>query len=297
MDRTIGDKIKYIRKELNISQEALAKGICAQSEISRIENNKNYPSYYLLLQLSQRLGVDIKDLIDPEKEDKGYRKDYIYEVKNQLKNARRERDYKLIKQIVESELKVPAFKSGPNNLFLLWHKGMVLFHLDKDPEAAIETLKSCLSCENLNKLYTELDINVLNSLGIINRNLGDLLNAKKYLETAINIIKKIEVYKEKQIINKLFYNLSKVYTDLNDTEMSIKLCKKGISYCNSNEDMYLFADFHYQIGRNYIISNEQEIGIDYWHKAKHILEFQGKNKLAQIIKEEIDQYKNTKLLS
>lgn len=61
--------------------------------------------------------------------------------------------------------------------------------------------------------------------------------------------------------------------------------------------MFLFAEFHYQLGRNYIISNKQEIGIDFWHKAKDILEFQGKNKLAQLIKEEIDQYNKTKLLS
>ena len=53
----IGEFIRQRRKELNLSQEDLAYGICEVSTLSRIENGRCTPSRSKINALLQRLGL------------------------------------------------------------------------------------------------------------------------------------------------------------------------------------------------------------------------------------------------
>ena len=53
----IGELIKKRRKELHLTQEQLAEGICEAVTISRIENGYQTPSHHRLLALLQRLDL------------------------------------------------------------------------------------------------------------------------------------------------------------------------------------------------------------------------------------------------
>ncbi|MDH7668825.1 helix-turn-helix transcriptional regulator, partial [Streptococcus pneumoniae] len=52
---TLAEKFRLKRKELRLSQQTLAEGICEQSQISKIERGHFIPSADLLFKLSQRL--------------------------------------------------------------------------------------------------------------------------------------------------------------------------------------------------------------------------------------------------
>ncbi|WP_167449520.1 helix-turn-helix domain-containing protein [Halobacillus trueperi] len=290
MEEKIGDKIKTVRKLYGISQEALAKNICSQSEVSRIESNTHLPSYYVLLRLSNRLGVDINYFLENEEESQ--RNDYLLEVKSQLAEARRQRDYSLLKNIVEFEIKNPLFKKGPIRSYLLWHKGIYQYHLDKEFEKSIKTLLSCLSHQNKSLLFTELDINLLNSIGIIYRNESLLEKALEHLGSAYQMVGRVPSIRDRRLFSKVSYNLSKVYTDLERYVDSLKVCEKGIIECKKNEDMFLFAEFHYQIGRNYFFQLSIEDGLSYLEKAKTIYSLQSKEHLKSIVNEEINYFKD-----
>ncbi|CQR46419.1 Helix-turn-helix domain protein [Paraliobacillus sp. PM-2] len=284
----LGHKIKHYRKKLGLSQHALSYNICDQSVISRIENNEFIPSSYILLKLSQKLMVDIEYLLG---ENTTLTYNYIKEVKDQLDIARRNRDYDAIYDLVRIEENNTLFNSGENKKYLMWHKGIVQYHKLQNAELAINTLKTNLSSEVNNSLYSELDINILNSLGIMYRFDKDLENAKKYIKQAIDIVSR----NDEDLINprielKLFYNYAKVLTDLNQANDSNKVCLKGINKCKKNETLFLFGEFHYQFGRNCIILGRDD-GIEYWEQAHSIFNLQGFKKLAEKTKMEIDHYK------
>lgn len=57
---TLAEKFRLKRKELRLSQQTLAEGICEQSQISKIERGHFIPSADLLFKLSQRLEVPIE---------------------------------------------------------------------------------------------------------------------------------------------------------------------------------------------------------------------------------------------
>lgn len=62
----LSEKFKLKRKELGISQQSLADGICEQSQISKIERGNFIPSADLLYKLSQRLEVTLDYFFNDE---------------------------------------------------------------------------------------------------------------------------------------------------------------------------------------------------------------------------------------
>jgi transcriptional regulator with XRE-family HTH domain len=60
----IGKRIRSVRKAKGISQEVLAKGICSQAQISKIEKCQAQPSVPTLFLISERLGVDCYYFVD-----------------------------------------------------------------------------------------------------------------------------------------------------------------------------------------------------------------------------------------
>lgn len=290
VNELVGDKIKRLRKSLKISQNALAFGICDQSEISRIENNKFKPSFHVLKSVSDRLGVDVDFFLEHD-QDRG---DYVKDVKNELYKARRNRDYEEMDEIIKLESKNPLFQDGENRDFLGWNKGIVLYELSKKKDEAVEIMLSCLSEKNLDNLYKELDINILNSISIVYWWEKEPEKAKYYLEKAYNITNKLLDASNLRVNLKVMYTLSKIYTDLLEFENSLDLCKQGINLCRNKEDMFLFGEFHYQAGRNYLKLNDGEMGLEFMEKAKHLFEFagdEGKGKIAKIIADEIKIYR------
>ncbi|WP_066297570.1 helix-turn-helix domain-containing protein [Bacillus sp. FJAT-29937] len=283
---TIGERIKKLRKKANISQKALSYNICSQSEISRIENNSINPSSFILQKIAERLGVNVEYFYHDRD---SIRQDYIDEIKRQLERYRRLRDYKEIEKILIYESKSPVIlKNEYMKKYIQWHKGIVAYHLYSNPELALKELEEIINTENI---YSELKVDVLNSIGIICRNLKDLKKAAFYLEKGLKIVIDMPFVNKNRIFLKINYNLSKVYTDMNCIDKSLDLCSKGINYCKLYEDMYLFSEFHYQSGRNWLIKGNTQMGLNFWNKAIEILKIEGKTELAKIIEYESQQYK------
>ncbi|SIS40048.1 helix-turn-helix domain-containing protein [Salimicrobium flavidum] len=283
-----GEKIRQLRKQVGMSQIFLAKDVCSQSEISRVERGLNEPSYQMLWTISKKFGVDINYFLDEASMD---REDYFREVKELLEKARRDRDYKFIEEIVDQEAGNPLLQKGNRKRYLKWHKGMVVYHLYNKADEAVTLFLQCLSNSDLDLLITELDMNVLNSVGIIKRNEGELNEAVYYFEKALQVLDRMASLRKERIVRKIYYNLSKVHTDLEEHEQSIDYCEKGRILCIHEEDMFLFAEFHYQLGRNHLLLGNEEEGLDYWEKAKNVIELQQKTSLLKFIEKELETYR------
>ena len=61
----IGLKIKYLRKQHNITQKDLAKSLCVTSQaISKWENGKNMPDITVLPMVAKLFGISMDELFD-----------------------------------------------------------------------------------------------------------------------------------------------------------------------------------------------------------------------------------------
>lgn len=57
------------RKELHVSQESLAKGVCTQATLSKLENNLHVPSMAILEKLCEKLNLNVEDLYRSSKDE------------------------------------------------------------------------------------------------------------------------------------------------------------------------------------------------------------------------------------
>lgn len=71
MSYLIGQKIKEIRKDQNISQDFMANELkMTRQKYSRIENGQSNIAYNTIKEISKILNVDIRDITDVETEKK-----------------------------------------------------------------------------------------------------------------------------------------------------------------------------------------------------------------------------------
>jgi len=60
--KSFGQQIKQLRSERKMTQKELAKGVCSQAELSKIENGKTMPTIDLVQRLSQKLHISMEQL-------------------------------------------------------------------------------------------------------------------------------------------------------------------------------------------------------------------------------------------
>lgn len=291
MEESVGEKVKRLRISRNISQKVLCMGICSQSEISKIENNKIIASSYVLHQIANKLGVDSDYLYRNIRQN--LNNSYIQELKFQFERVRRNRDYSEMNTLLENESKNhPLLKDLYIKNYLIWHQGIVTYHFYNKADEALRILSSILE----RKHSAELDIEILNSMGIICRNENRQEEAVVHFELALNKIKELMIYSRSRLSLKISYNLSKAYSDLHLIDKSIKICNESIKHCKENEDLYLLAEFYYQLGRNLLIKGDAENGIKNWNSSIDTLKIADRTEFISLIKKEIESYQKFSII-
>ncbi|MGM0753030.1 MAG: helix-turn-helix domain-containing protein [Bacillota bacterium] len=284
----VGQKIKELRKNIGLSQEELAEGICTQAQISKIEKGDVFPYASTLFLISRKLGVDVNYFFDIGMTP---RLDYVLEVGRQLQIARRNMDYKEMREVVTAEEENPLFFNNNRNLQLLkWHKGIYQFELDKDLEKAENTLrKSITLTHTTDKIWTEREIEILLTIGVMYFEEGIFERASEIYQEVKSHIEALPHLTDYTIKTRLYYNIARVLTRLSDIDQSTKYCKDAIDWCILKDNMYLLGELHYHIGYNYELQGKVAEAEKYMQKALIVFELQGDDKFIQYIRRKIEK--------
>lgn len=282
----VGQKIKELRKQIGLSQEELATGICTQAQISKIEKGDVYPYASTLYLISQRLGVDVNYFFDIGMTP---RLDYVEEVIHQLKLARKYRNYEELQQIVSTEEKNPLFlQNKKNHQLILWHKGIYEFEKNKDINKAIEYIYQAIDITHTtDKVYSEREIEILSSLGVMYVTEKQYENAYNLLLKAMEHLKALPFLQDKTLKTRLFYNFARVLTRTSRYEESIEYCQEAIKWCLDNDQLYALADLHYHLGYNLECLDNYDEAKSYLEKAAFLFDLQKNETLSSFINQKL----------
>ncbi len=156
---TLAEKFRLKRKELGLSQQTLAEGICEQSQISKIERGHFIPSADLLFKLSQRLEVPL---------------DYFFneqiEVKSNLSNFKQlsaslldDRNYDDLEYLYKIEAERSTFLTLEDRTYLEWIKAIIDFYQYDSKCEAISSLENILLKVSSNTLIYLKALNTLSN--------------------------------------------------------------------------------------------------------------------------------------
>ncbi|NQK93778.1 helix-turn-helix transcriptional regulator [Streptococcus suis] len=187
----LAEKFRLKRKELGLSQQTLAEGICEQSQISKIERGHFIPSADLLFKLSQRLEVPL---------------DYFFneqiEVKSNLSNFKHlsarlldDRNYDDLEYLYKIELDRSTFLTLEDRMYLEWIKAIIDFYQYNLQHEAISYLENILLKASSNTL---IYLKVLNTLS----NFYSLVGREQQYEA--NYSHLVELYQTKNLDHQEF---------------------------------------------------------------------------------------------
>lgn len=285
----VGKKIKELRKQIGLSQEELAEGICTQAQISKIEKGDVYPYATTLYLISKKLGVDVNYFFDIGMTP---RLDYVQEVAHQLKIARRTMNYQDMRDIVKAEENNPLFSQNKqNHQLLVWHKGIYEYMMNKNMEKAIGYLEEAIALSDLtNKVYSEREIEYLLSMGVIFFEEELYEKALHTYKSALDHLKHLPFLNDRTIKTRLYYNIARVSTRLGDFEASVQYCRDGIKWCLQEDHLYLLAELHYHLGYNYELQEDLYNARKYMERASIIFDLQKQCHFVTFIKEKFNKW-------
>lgn len=237
----LGLEIKKWRKHRKLTQIELAKNICHQSEISRIESGEFFPGIDVLLLISNKLQVPIdyflKVLIHDDLE-------HVNKIKNKALTLSRNKDYKKLYEFVSYYLE--DIKVGHPELqkFLCWQYYVAAYSLRKiDYSYCVTELSLILSQENFG-LDIYLDLNIKNSLATIHAENGEYAKSINLFTEILD--EKSDSEKVEHLKIKVLYNYGKLLFIKKEYHSSLQKTNHAIELSCKLADMSLLGQLHFQ---------------------------------------------------
>lgn len=267
MWKNIGQVIKEVRTSFRISQSQLAKDICTQALISKIEKGETIPSLEIGYKISKKLHIPL-DFLCKIIQYQNF--SYIKELNYQIKCLSRERNYTDIYYLIKKEKKNPNYNDPLLKQLLLWQEGVTTYYLTKDFEASIHLLNESLKITAFSEIHSEREIEILNSLANLYFEEGQYAPSLEIFNHIHENIKKNAFFQDYTIQIKVFYNHAKVLTRLHQYDKSNQLCRKGIKICKAHESSYLLGELHYHVGYNYSCLDLRDKALSEYETALHL---------------------------
>ncbi|GAB6107220.1 helix-turn-helix domain-containing protein [Fusibacter bizertensis] len=279
--------IKKERISQNMSQEALCKGICAVSYLSKIENGVAKPSHEILVKLMDVLGVMLPESID----DLAFYETKLLEIAEAIKFER----YDKAEKIYES-LQVQGEMLSKSPLMISWRLIQCYLSRIKNEVSLAEEILTALEpylnqcsnwqnyhyyilkakqCNDKNdfdmaiELYKkaqliENDGYVLFGLASSYYNNGDYLatlkvgnDAYRVLMEEGNFLRGIEVS----------FTLAGAYSNEGQMDQAIIIYKRLIHLSENEVHKNTKYDIYYNIGATYLMNDENELALKYLKMA------------------------------
>lgn len=261
----MAEKLRLKRKELGLSQQSLAKGICEQSQISKIERGTFMPSADLLFKLSQRLEVPMDYFFNEQIEVKSN----ILNFKHLSANLLDDRNYDDLEYLYKIEIDRNSFLSSDDNMYLEWIRAIIDFYKHETKDEAISSLENILLKAPSEK---HIYLKVLNTLS----NFYSLVGREQDYETNHSLLMKI--YQSKNLDNQEFlfgyirvrYNYAHYLLSKEKYEDAIQETLETIEICKLKQTSYQLAPLLILVGNSGAKFLDKEQIKSYYAEAKEL---------------------------
>ncbi|SHK04445.1 tetratricopeptide repeat protein [Tepidibacter formicigenes] len=268
---SLGEKIKKLRKEKNLTLKELAGNRITAAQISHIERDKSYPSQDLLEYFVEKLDVSIdyllesKDMQAKKISNNLLIKGEIYIKSDELEEAKKE-----IKKVIEICKEYKLYENYGKAKFLL---GLIYFN-EKNYELAIDNFERSLVL-NVKTSNFEKVVQCYLELGKVYLEEGFYKVALDKLTQGENLFLEYEM-KNNEIKKELYTYMSYCYIKLEDNVRSLKYAKKIHEIEENEKNIKEKANSLFLIGSNLLDMGKWDESKEYLNKALKIYEEENK---------------------
>ncbi|MDX8365242.1 helix-turn-helix domain-containing protein [Cytobacillus sp. IB215665] len=269
----LGAIVKKIRKERNITQKELAKGLCCQTTISYLEKGKAFPRIDTMYYIASRLGVTVDYFFQLIEEEQNI---YASDTVTLLEKLVKEKDYQQIFELASTErinLKFNFF-SQKYIQYINWQYWRSAQYLGKVSwEECVKELNNLINHQTKEiPLFQDLRIkNVIANVLAENRQEKEAKNI--YLKL---LAYDLDLYDYQKLKVKVFYNLATLYIESKEYDLAQDTANKGIHYSKKIEDMCILGNLFFQVALcSFQLNKNKDQTNYYFEQAKFFYKFFG----------------------
>lgn len=242
----IGQRIKALRNEANLTQQELADGIISRTYLSLIEKNSVYPSMNVLKKLSERLNCTLEDFTLEDND----RSISLLSVKREIKWAENQvivGNFAKLESFLEQRYDTLDTLSKEERAIALWVKASFLFNEEKYNDAEQVVLKSIALAKGLKDVT--LKLRCLELLGKISFNKGEKDTAIHHLNKANNIAILENIFSTERV--SILTSLAQYYSRIGEFYVAINLSNEALDYNKKLKMHYKSIELENILGRSY----------------------------------------------
>lgn len=238
----LGKKVSYFRKSKGYTVKDLANNLCDESTLYRFEQGKQIPRLEILNDICLKLEIPLKALFPLNEE--------VEELKNLCRESIYMEDYLSLEIILEECNKVldkinSLYVKEEFRRFIQWHGAIMIQKRDNRPLDALHILNSLA---NINSCGSELDVSILNSIGLIHLSLKDNTAAYGIYRVIYNKIIDHKVVEDFTVLPRVGYNYAHTLYNLDDYHEALKVITKVLYYLEKHQLMYSLGKTYHMKG-------------------------------------------------
>ncbi|WP_157456404.1 helix-turn-helix transcriptional regulator [Carnobacterium maltaromaticum] len=289
MTTTIGEEIKKRRLEKGLTQVELAENICTQATISNLENKGTVPTILILLQLTDKLDMELDNVLEYTKDkDNGHNK-VFKEVRELCSKALHGEAHELLKSGIDFD----KLETIYDIKLFYYYMGITSLMGVETPSDAIYYFNQVLSSE-ADKSHDFLDVSATNGIGIAYYNQNENEKALTYFERSLEQLDElftlIDTINNSPEIAKMYYNSAKFYSEIGEYNKAVNLSNLGIELLKKEGLTYYLDVLLYEKAFNLMeLGKKTDSEKNYLH-AMVTADSKGNNSLMDTIKSDVEKY-------
>lgn len=278
---SIGDIIRYERKEQGLSQEELSDGICTPSWLSKIESGSCIPTYSIFSLLMQRLGKDATPYICFQSEIEMRIEKLKFEVRRFYSNEQMDKailSYRELEKLIKD-------KEPFNEQFMAFVDILLFKDQHEDKEKVISRLYEILHMTrtefDIKKLKQYLlskdEIMVINNIAIALRELNRMDEAIEIMEALKSYLDnpKFDFEEKRRTYPVILYNLAKWNRLNGDYIKTIAVCDEAQVFSRLYDTWMVVPELIFNKGCAYALLESKTKAREAFIQSYHLFSAKG----------------------
>lgn len=238
--KNLGTVLKELRKNKGLTQKELAEGVCAQSMLSAIENDVYVPNADLLVNLANKLNVDLNEISLAVNYEISGDNDFNQTV-DKLCN---DHQYQELLNFLKKDEVIDSLKTGHQLQAYYYYLGVAQLQTNAIDEA-MRSLKLSLTEVN------HLNLDTISRLAYLA--MGYIYALENKRTAAVDNIdlafRNWTEYSYDDNQNIVYYLAALIYFKLNDYQNSTAYLVDGISFIAKHDSHYMLANCYFLMAR------------------------------------------------
>jgi transcriptional regulator with XRE-family HTH domain len=251
----LGEEIKRIRVKHRLTQKQLSLGICKQGVLSKIENGEFFPSFEVLIALSNRLKLPIHYFFESAISGQFYQ---VNVVKNEVDSLIIKHNYIEAFIMADRELQTNDFLLGEHKQYFVWARAVSAFKIELLTFGeCVDILERCLS-EKIDYINQGQRMLIHNSLATINAEVG---NNEKALVDYEKFLLEFKSESNTLFYVRVLFNYANALHNHTQFEKALETVNEAMNLCRKVENIRMLGMFYYLKGEclNDLGSSKEEI--------------------------------------